>query len=92
MTGKPNENRLEIRSPKFPPGERPVAFGNELEITLNGERLNLWQRVSLDLRHDHFVFANIEIALSELVIDAEAALILEAAAKRVTIENQGEDA
>lgn len=80
-------NRLEIRSPKQgEPGHGVVAFGGRLHITLNGEPLRFWQRVSLDLSHEEFVVAQLTIALGELVVDAEAALILEAAAKRTVVE------
>lgn len=86
MADEPTENRLEIRSPKREPGRAPVTFGGELEITLNGKRLDYWQVVSLDLRHNEFVTANIEIAVGELVVDAAALLILTAAAQRATVE------
>jgi hypothetical protein len=83
-------NRLEIRSPKQgEPGHGAIAYGNRLQITLNGEPLRFWQRVSLDLNHEEFVVAQLTIALGELVVDAEAALILEAAAKRTVVEGGG---
>lgn len=85
MADEQTGNRLIIRK-REGAHDGSVTFGGELEIIFNGEPLRYWQRVLLDLNHQEFVVAEITIALDELVVEADAAIVLAAAAKRTVVE------